>query len=316
MLCGLFAEVLGLDDVGPDDDFFDLGGHSLTATKLLSRVRSVLGVRLGIRAVFESPTAARFCEELHAGSHPDALDVLLPLRSGGASPPLFCVHPAAGISWVYTGLLQHVDAGRPIYGLQARGLKGMAQASVDEIASDYVRQIRSAQPDGPYHLLGWSFGAVVAHAMAVQLQAAGQQVALLALLDGTPGRPSPAASGPVEGAADSFAALLASLGYAPGDPRGLADLEAMLGEAAQALPAVYAGNGKLLDEHVPGLYRGDALFFAATADKPAHWPYEEAWRPYVSGQIDVCRIDCEHGAMTRPGPIARIGSVLAEKLGA
>jgi thioesterase domain-containing protein len=284
--------------------------------KLLSRIRAVLGAELSIRAVFESPTVARLCEQLGAQSRADSLDVLLPLRTGGGRPPLFCVHPAAGISWVYSGLLRHIGAGRPIYGLQARGLKGTIPVSVSEIADDYLRQIRSVQPDGPYHLLGWSFGAVVAHTMAVQLQAAGQQVALLALLDGTPSVPHPAGPDPAEGDTDSFAALLASLGYSPGDPRGLADLEAMLGETTSILPEVFARNRQLMDEHVPGFYLGDAVFFGATLDKPAHWPYEEAWRPYVSGRIDARRIDCEHGAMTQPGPIARIGSVLAEKLGA
>ena len=327
MLCELFAEALGAGDVGPDDDFFDLGGHSLTATKLISRVRSVLGVQLSIRAIFDAPTAALLCEQLDAGHRPDALDVLLPLRAGGDLPPLFCVHPAAGISWVYSGLLRHIEARRPVYGLQARGLSGTAvPASLSEVAGDYVQQIRSVQPDGPYHLAGWSFGAVVAHAMAVRLRAAGQQVALLALLDGIPGGASPGAASPggaspggaSPGGAgpDSPAALLASLGYAPGDPRGLADLEAMLGEAAHVLPDVFVRNGKLMDEHTPESYRGDALFFAATADKPAHWPYEQAWRPYIDGRIDVHRIDCEHGAMTRPANLARIGAVLAEKLGA
>jgi amino acid adenylation domain-containing protein len=320
VLCELFAEALGRDDVGPDDDFFDIGGHSLTATKLLSRIRSVLGVQLGIRAIFEAPTPARLCEQLDAGNRPDALDVLLPLRSGGDLPPLFCVHPAAGISWVYSGLLRHIDARRPVYGLQARGLKGTVPASVGEIAADYVQQIRSVQPDGPYHLLGWSFGAVVAHAMAVRLQAAGQQVGLLALLDGVPGGVLDGARGAVldgmpGGVPDGVTALLASLGYAPDDPRGPADLEAMLGEAAHVLPDVFARNAKLMNEHIPELYRGDALFFSATADKPARWPYEQAWRPHVSGRIEAHRIDCEHGAMTRAAPIAQIGSMLADRLG-
>ncbi|KIX77109.1 hypothetical protein SF23_13880, partial [Streptomyces sp. MBRL 10] len=100
-----------------------------------------------------------------------ALDVLLPLRPGGTAAPLFCVHPAAGISWVYSGLLRHLDPDRPVHGLQARGLRGGSPSSVTEIAEDYVRQIRAVRPEGPYHLLGWSFGAVVAQAMAVALQA-------------------------------------------------------------------------------------------------------------------------------------------------
>lgn len=136
ILCGLFAEMLGLPSVGIDDDFFDMGGHSLLATKLLSRVRAVLGVRVGIRAVFECPTVAGFVERLEDGNTADSFDVLLPLRAARAKAPLFCVHPAAGISWVYSGLLRHLDSARPIYGLRARGLRGGVPSSVAEIAED------------------------------------------------------------------------------------------------------------------------------------------------------------------------------------
>ncbi|MFJ4097366.1 amino acid adenylation domain-containing protein [Kitasatospora sp. NPDC089913] len=328
LLCGLFAEVLGVDRVSIDDGFFDLGGHSLLAMKLLGRIRAALAPELGeradlgMRALFEAPTPAGLARRLEAADDrgsdgprgSDALDVLLPLRTGGGTAPLFCVHPAAGISWVYSGLLRHLDPDRPVFGLQARGLRGGSPDSVTGIAADYVREIRAVRPQGPYHLLGWSFGAVVAQEMAVQLRAAGQEVGLLALLDGLPAGPAteepPASDDPVE----TLAELLASLGYDPADGRGQAELTALLGEAAALLPDVFEHHRKLMAEHVPGHYRGAAVYVGATADKPADWPYEAAWAPYLTGGISAHRIDCAHGALTQPEPLARIAAVLAETL--
>ncbi|MEV7506671.1 amino acid adenylation domain-containing protein [Streptomyces sp. NPDC091201] len=326
LLCALFAEVLGLPGpAGADDGFFDLGGHSLLAMKLLGRIRTATGTDLGMRALFEAPTPAALARRL--GPHPDAadgasgsrsaLDVLLPLRPGGTAAPLFCVHPAAGISWVYSGLLRHLDPDRPVHGLQARGLRGGSPSSVTEIAEDYVRQIRAVRPEGPYHLLGWSFGAVVAQAMAVALQAEGQEVELLALLDGLPADPARYAvdGPPADEPADTLAELLASLGLDPAGGRGPAELTALLGEAAAVLPDVFDQHRKLMAEHVPDRYHGDAVFFGATLDKPADWPYAAAWHPYVDGRIEEHRITCTHGAMTQPEPVARIAAVLAQKLG-
>ncbi|MFJ4594491.1 amino acid adenylation domain-containing protein [Kitasatospora sp. NPDC088861] len=314
LLCTLFAETLGLERVGIDDGFFDLGGHSLLAMKLLSRIRTALGVDLGMRALFEAPTVAGLDRRLDQGPAADALDVLLPLRTGGDRAPLFCVHPAAGISWVYSGLLRHLDPELPVYGLQARGLRGGAPASVAEIAEDYVRQIRAVHPSGPYHLLGWSFGAVVAQEMAVRLRAEGAPVGLLALLDGAPAVRTDAAP-PTTEPADTLAELLRSLGYDPADGSGQADLAAVLGEAADVLPEVFDRHRKLMAEHLPEQYRGDAVFFGATLAKPADWPYEQAWRPYLDGRIESHRLACGHGDLTRPESLARIAAVLAEKLG-
>ncbi|MDH6124006.1 thioesterase domain-containing protein [Kitasatospora sp. GP82] len=175
-----------------------------------------------------------------------------------------------------------------------------------------IRGLR-IEPSGPYHLLGWSFGATVAHAMAVRLQDEGEEVALLALLDGYP-RPTKSDDDSEE-APDGFAALLRSLGYDPDDPRGVGELKAMLGEATDAMAEVFAHNRTLMNAHLPGSYRGDAVFFGATLDKPENWPYEDAWRPFVTGEVEHHRLAFAHGALTQPEPIALIAAVLAEKLG-
>lgn len=188
VLCELFAEVLERDQVRIDQNFFELGGHSLLAPRLATRVNDVFGVTISVREVFSAPTPAELVAALDAGGRTEALDVLLPLRTGGTHPPLFCIHPAGGFGWPYTGLLRHVDTDVPIYALQARGLlPGTTPASsIDEMADDYAAQILSVRPDGPYVLLGWSFGGVVAHAVAARLTARGHVVPLLIMLDAVP----------------------------------------------------------------------------------------------------------------------------------
>ena len=113
------------------------------------------------------------------------LDLVMPLRVGGDGPSLFCVHPMIGLSWCYLALLPNVDPRYPLYGLQARGVRRPEPLPVTmlEMAQDYADQIRTAQPAGPYHLLGWSLGGNIAFAIAEELERRGEQVGLLVILD-------------------------------------------------------------------------------------------------------------------------------------
>ncbi|AOR99488.1 non-ribosomal peptide synthetase DhbF [Bacillus subtilis] len=330
ILCDLFMEVLHLPRVGIDDRFFDLGGHSLLAVQLMSRIREALGVELSIGNLFEAPTVAGLAERLEMGSSQSALNVLLPLRTSGDKPPLFCVHPAGGLSWCYAGLMTNIGTDYPIYGLQARGigLREELPKTLDDMAADYIKQIRTVQPKGPYHLLGWSLGGNVVQAMATQLQNQGEEVSLLVMLDAYPNHFLPIKEAPDD--EEALIALLALGGY---DPDSLGDkpldFEAAIeilrsdGSALASLDETvilnlkntYVNSVGILGSYKPKTFRGNVLFFRSTIIPEWFDPIEpDSWKPYINGQIEQIDIDCRHKDLCQPEPLAQIGKVLAVKL--
>ncbi|MEV0275791.1 amino acid adenylation domain-containing protein [Streptomyces sp. NPDC050610] len=331
-LARLFAEALALPRVGVDDSFFDLGGNSLLAARLVARVRDTLGARLAIGALFQAPTPAALAARLHeAGDAEQALDVVLPLRERGGRPPLFVVHPAGGISWCYSGLLAHLGPDQPVYGLQARGLTpGTAverlPSTMDEMAEDYLARIREVRPHGPYRLLGWSVGGVIAHTVAVRLQEEGEEVELLAMLDAYPSDQWRGRAGPKE--ADALGALLRMAGF-EFDASGTLTREQVTttlrteGSALASLSDytltavvdIVVNNATLMREHRHRVFDGDVLFFTATAPRAEDWLTRDAWRPYVTGGLVNRDIDCLHPQMTQPGPIAEVAEAVAGYLG-
>jgi len=194
----LFEELTGASPVSVLDDFFALGGHSLLAMRLVSCLRESTGASVSVRSVFSAPTPRGLAAVVAAsgGSERRLHDPLLPLRTGGSGPPLFCVHPAGGGAVMFKGLEAHVNPDVPIYGLQALGIdrpvEQQAPSSVRDMAACYVDALRAVQSDGPYALLGWSLGGVVAHEMAAMLESDGGRVATLLMLDSRLGADLPA----------------------------------------------------------------------------------------------------------------------------
>ncbi|MCI3985527.1 amino acid adenylation domain-containing protein [Bacillus vallismortis] len=330
ILCDLFMEVLHLPRVGIDDRFFDVGGHSLLAVQLMSRIREALGVELSIGILFEAPTVAGLAERLEMGSSQSALDVLLPLRTSGDKPPLFCVHPAGGLSWCYAGLMTNVGTDYPIYGLQARGIGQREELpeTLDDMAADYIEQIRTVQPKGPYHLLGWSLGGNVIQAMATQLQNQGEEISLLVMLDAYPNHFLPIKEAPDD--EEALIALLALGGYDPdslGDkPLDFETAIEILRRDGSALASLdesvilnlkntYVNSVGILGSYKPKTFRGNVLFFRSTIIPEWFDPIEpDSWKPYINGQIEQIDIDCRHKDLCQPEPLAQIGKVLAVKL--
>ncbi|MGQ4618174.1 amino acid adenylation domain-containing protein, partial [Nocardia sp. R7R-8] len=325
--------------IGMDDDFFDLGGTSLVATRAVRRLRTLTGAEVRVQWFFTDPTPAALAARILAALADDhdydqdsnaALGVLLPIRTMvphdvAAAAPLFCLHPMYGLSWCYAGLARYVPASTPIFGLQSPALteERYLPESLIEMARRYVAEIRAVQPHGPYRLLGWSLGGVLAHAVATELQAAGEEIGLLTMLDSHPGID----------VTDFRAAIreaLAELGIGadallPGD----GDIHDLSEDALAALHAtippdmavltpervrrIYRSavrSAELIAEHRPEVFRGRLEYFSAAGHDTA----AAGWQPYVDGRVDDHPVGVSHDQMTSPEALARIGPRLSELL--
>jgi amino acid adenylation domain-containing protein len=313
ILCGLFAEVLGLPEVGVNDSFFDLGGHSLLAVQLVSRLRAEIGAELEIGNVFESPTVGELVNRLDMRSMDKRINVLLPIRAHGSKPPFFCIHPAGGLSWRYMGLSRCVPADYPLYGLQARGLDGNDEParSIPEMASDYIEQIRSVQRSGPYHVLGWSFGGIVAQEIAVQLRADGEQVGALVMMDAfPPNKPTWHMKSSED--VKSSGNVTDRFSRRKGIFARMSDDEFVLYRRN------YENCFNLQIAHKPRQFDGDALLIIATDTRFYREGAVSAagrWSPFISGEISEFNVPCKHTEMTQPDMLARAWDGISTWLG-
>ncbi len=185
LVTAIWAELLGIDDVGLDEDFFDLGGHSLIAVQIMTRLEKETGKRLPIAALFEASTIRKLSLFLEVGDVATLWESLVPVKASGHRPPLYIVHGDGLNVMVFNSVPKHMDAEQPVFGLQPRGLNGIddPDESMEEIAANYVAGILKHNPEGPYFLAGYSFGGIVAFEMAKQLKAAGHEVKMLAMFD-------------------------------------------------------------------------------------------------------------------------------------
>ena len=304
LLCALFVEALGIERVGLNDNFFELGGHSFLAARLVSRIRAVLGVDLAIQTLFEHPTVSELAPQMRNEQIDGNLfSRVLPLRRKGTLCPLFCIAPAGGLGWVYSGLLRELEHERPIYCLQAPGIGTNAPfpESITDLSDDYISLLRKIQPEGPYQLLGWSFGGLVAHKMACRLQQDGSKVSLLTILDTYPELRPEEKSPEFRELHYNYDEHYNRIHSRGGFPPVVEDRVTRL--------MLHAFTIRQAGVHL-GKFDGDILLFAASPNIDRI----DSWKAHASGDIKVCEISCTHDEMMDPQPVTIIGPLLKQQL--
>jgi acyl transferase domain-containing protein/thioesterase domain-containing protein/aryl carrier-like protein len=179
-----WKELLGVERVGIQDNFFDLGGESLAGVRLLAKVNKKYGMDLKLATLFSAPTIEKLRALVSKKTAPPSFHSLIPIQPNGTKPPLFLIHEIEGSVLVFRHLVKHLDPDQPIWGVEySVGESSSPFLRMEDLATHYLGEIRSFQSNGPYYLLGYSFGGLLAFEIAQQLHAVGERVELLGMLD-------------------------------------------------------------------------------------------------------------------------------------
>jgi amino acid adenylation domain-containing protein len=334
-LARIWADVLGVERVGVRDDFFELGGQSILATRLLARVRAELDADATVAALLAGATVEEMARAV-AGRRSPTRPPLVALQTFGERAPLFLVHPAGGHVVCYRALAVHLAPEQPVYALQPRGVDGgeAPLADLAEMAAHYVDAVRAFRPEGPYRLGGWSFGGVVAWEMARQLAAAGAEPELLALVDTAPlgaegdsadrRDPAEVVWHTVAGVAGWAAASRVDVGRLRGmEPREAVlemvrgmDAPHLLGESrvdeVLALIAVRAANARAQEGYRTGRYPGRLTYFRTVGSDhaDAHAPGLAFWSALADGGTTAHAVTGSHGSILQEPHVAAVAAAL------
>jgi aspartate racemase len=296
-LVKVWEAVLDKQPIGVRQNFFELGGHSLLAVRLMHRIEQAFGKRLPIATLLQAPTVEELANMLRRKGWSPSWSCLVPIQPNGSKPPLFCIHGAGGTVIVYRELGQHLGPDQPIYGLQAQGLDGQQPCftRVEDMATHYLNEIRSIQPQGPYFIGGLSFGGTVAYEMAQQLTAQGEAVGMLFMFDTFPGK------------YESASSLLVKLWHMPKRDqfdyikrklrRHLQTLGKRLNRffLPRALRNVRAGINEAGMQYIMHPYIGPMTLFRASEKslRGARDPYA-GWKGFAKGGLEVYEIPGGH----------------------
>jgi amino acid adenylation domain-containing protein len=333
----IWQQALGLKSIGLDENFFELGGDSLVAVQIITKLRKTLDQNIPLATFLQAPTIKQLAAlldrstDLSGDRQADLLSwsCLVPIQPQGSKPPLFCVHALGGNVLDYFMLSQYLGADQPFYGLQSLGLNGQEKPlqRIEDMARKYIQEIKAIQPTGPYFLSGYSFGAMIAFEMAQQLLEQGQSIGLLAFLDGS----SPLLT-------NTRPSLLKTLGVHAGNlwqlspPEKItyikhrldyrqnnANIRDMLISQwstpeegfSQHLIDLLDGNLQAMDDYVAKPYAGDAVLFRSRIQSmESALDPDLSWASLIAGNLDIQAVSGAHFSLLKE-PHVR---VLSDKL--
>lgn len=331
-LVNIWQKLLGIEPIGTQDDFFELGGDSLLAIGLISKLKEKLNKELSTASLYQASTVEKQAILLMGQNDSLPWSPLVDIQAEGSKPPLFCVHPAGGHAICYYDLSRCLDKDQPFYGLQAWGLEEGQQpyATAEEMAAFYLKTIKAHFPHGPYRLAGWSFGGLIAFELAQQFRAQGDEVALLALFDSQLSDTLTGAQLAEEDSAEILVNVMSVMipDLSLEELRELDEEEQLHYVMDKALQVglfppgtdfmvfkrlwdVLITNRRIIQTYIPKIYEGRVSFFQADElGKGLHVKAGEAWQQFVAQQLDLHIIPGNHYNMVSSPQV----EILAEEL--
>ncbi|SQJ14175.1 Enterobactin synthase component F [Serratia rubidaea] len=313
-IAAVFARLLQREQVFADDDFFALGGHSLLAMRLAAELRRDLDKAVSVGQVMVASKveqlAALLAEErTQEEADRCGFDSVLPLRTTDG-PTLFCLHPASGFSWQFSVLPRYIDQHWSLVGIQSPRPDGPLALSedMDQVCEAHLATVLSVQPHGPYHFIGYSLGGTLAQGIAARLQARGEEVAFLGLLDTYPPETQnwdvmldDNVLKEVQREREQFLAVSEDT------------LDPALGETRTAMfdniEANYADSVRLLSRTHTANFRGQATLFVAKRTLQEGMDVQQTWAEYVDA-LQVHELDCAHVDIVSPASFKVLGPLL------
>jgi amino acid adenylation domain-containing protein/non-ribosomal peptide synthase protein (TIGR01720 family) len=328
LLAGVFAQVLGLERVGVEDSFFELGGDSLLAMRMIATVNKTFDSHLAVRTLLLTPSVRGLSQQL--GRHDSAVELVpIEVLREGTGVPLCCIHEGFGLSFAYRALGEYLDC--PLIGINQIPHNGDGgHLSIQEMAKEYADRLQALYPEGPYRLLGWSFGGPVAHELAIELRRRGCVVQRLILLDPvltnngtTKGQMSDDNS---QGEGRILQLFLQSNGTDIPDlaepltyqkaeelirqQRGVVEFVLPPRELFDFVVDNWNANRSRILNHTPTVFDGDMVIFSARRQEENDFTEPQNWQPYVAGDITVYPVDCGHDDMMAAESLAMYGEQL------